>query len=150
MPKKRTKGKTTIYKDTTTCTCFIQKIYAPEVRKRRGHIFFEWNKCLWTLHKKINDRGTWTLPKTRDELRCYGSVRSSSSTNDTCCVAPVTNQVMYCTAFWKWFRSYESLLSDRHFVLSSGKLPCEFLPSLGVCHNFFTVFVLFSLTTAPI
>ena len=22
----------------------------PEVRKRRGHIFFEWNKCLWCDH----------------------------------------------------------------------------------------------------
>jgi hypothetical protein len=24
-----------------TGTCFIQKIYAPSVRKRRGHTFFE-------------------------------------------------------------------------------------------------------------
>ena len=32
-----------------TGTCFIQKMYALSssyLRKRRGHIFFEWNKCL--------------------------------------------------------------------------------------------------------
>jgi hypothetical protein len=31
-----------------------------EVRKRRGHIFFEWNKCLWV--KPVNGIPTFGVP----------------------------------------------------------------------------------------
>jgi hypothetical protein len=49
-----------------------------EVRKRRGHIFFEWNKCLWSYYYCFvtRNRKTSTLdivarhPKTDVALLC--------------------------------------------------------------------------------
>jgi hypothetical protein len=31
-------------------------VYGLQVRKRRGHIFFEWNKCLWQHYLKQNGK----------------------------------------------------------------------------------------------
>jgi drug/metabolite transporter (DMT)-like permease len=36
-----------------------------EVRKRRGHIFFEWNKCLWLLTRLSNGNRTQHILKRR-------------------------------------------------------------------------------------
>ena len=41
-----------------------------EVKKRRGHIFFEWNKCLWTWHAKL----TWSSDFTTKCLEKLGLI----------------------------------------------------------------------------
>ena len=47
----------------TTDTCFIQKYFTLlyYLRKRRGHIFFEWNKCMcyWLVHLKYYTHVVW-------------------------------------------------------------------------------------------
>jgi hypothetical protein len=88
-----------------------------EVRKRRGHIFFEWNKCLWSEVRMAGIYGTFGNAErllTCKTLECLSNFKSITSISvsqgvlifkRTTSVASVTQGDFGSPSMWIWILS---------------------------------------------